>query len=93
MQPGPAILILAAGASSRMRGADKLLMQVGSEPLLARIAARACATGQPVLVALPAGDSARRAALTGLPVSLLDVTNPASGMSAGISSGLWPSLA
>ncbi|WP_372805911.1 NTP transferase domain-containing protein, partial [Loktanella salsilacus] len=39
------ILILAAGTSSRMRGADKLSMMVGGQPLLRRIAMQAAAVG------------------------------------------------
>ncbi len=54
------ILILAAGASRRMNGRDKLLMDVGGECLLRRVVGRAYATGHPVLVALPADDVARR---------------------------------
>ena len=58
-----AILILAAGASTRMRGRDKLLEQVDGEPLLARQVRIAAATGRPVHVALPAGPHPRRALL------------------------------
>lgn len=49
-----AILVLAAGASTRMQGRDKLLEPVaGDVPLLAERLKSACATGQKVLVALP----------------------------------------
>jgi molybdenum cofactor cytidylyltransferase len=61
--PPPAILILAAGAASRMRGEDKLLQPVGGQLLLARIAGQALATGLPVLVVLPPDRPARLAAL------------------------------
>ncbi|MFD1808925.1 NTP transferase domain-containing protein [Gemmobacter lanyuensis] len=51
--PPSLILILAAGAASRMRGGDKMLEQVAGVPQLRRIVNAACATGAPVRVALP----------------------------------------
>jgi len=57
------ILILAAGASSRMRGADKLLELVDGRPLLATMCERALATDRPVFVALPTMDHPRAAVL------------------------------
>ena len=48
-----AILILAAGRSSRMQGRDKLLEPVGGAPLVATLVARARKTGAKVFVALP----------------------------------------
>ena len=49
----PIILIPAAGRSSRMRGRDKLLEQVGGIPLLRLRVEAALATGHQVLVTLP----------------------------------------
>ena len=43
------ILILAAGASSRMRGADKLLQPIDGIPQIARIAKAAIATYEPFM--------------------------------------------
>ncbi len=63
---GLAILILAAGSSTRMRGADKLLQPVAGEVLLHRQARMALETGCPVLVVLPPDRPARVAALAGL---------------------------
>jgi len=57
------ILILAAGASSRMRGTDKLLEQVGGQPLIAHVAAVALATGCPVSVTMAADRPLRIKAL------------------------------
>ena len=54
------IVIPAAGASSRMRGQDKLLMQVGGEALLARQVRLALGTGRRVMVSLPLAARARR---------------------------------
>lgn len=55
-------LILAAGASSRMRGADKLLEPVGGLPVLRVLADRALSVG-PTFVTLPDADHPRRAVL------------------------------
>ena len=86
--PEPAILILAAGAASRMRGADKLLEPVDGVPLLTRIARAALATGLPVTVALAPDRPARRAALNGLAVTPVTVPDPGLGMAASLVAGL-----
>ena len=52
------ILIPAAGRSSRMRGADKLLEKIDNQPLLSRVVARAAQVG-PVRVVLAQGQDAR----------------------------------
>ncbi|KAA9009171.1 nucleotidyltransferase family protein [Histidinibacterium aquaticum] len=57
------ILIPAAGASSRMRGEDKLLREIDGEPLLRRQVRAALATGHPALVTLPTDRPARCEAL------------------------------
>jgi CTP:molybdopterin cytidylyltransferase MocA len=83
------ILILAAGASSRMRGSDKLLQEVaGGLPLLRHVAEVALATGAPVTVALPTGAEARRAALLDLPVRIIEVPDAALGMSRSLVRGV-----
>lgn len=82
--PDLTILLLAAGASSRMRGRDKLLEQVAGQPLLRLQAQRALATGLPVLVTLPPDAAPRRAALKDLPVTLIEVPDAATGMSASL---------
>lgn len=89
--PDPvAILILAAGASSRMRGADKLLEPVDGRPLLAERAEAALTTGATVVVALPARDvaPARWRALEGLAVTCVTVEDAAAGMAASLVAGL-----
>ena len=85
MRDDPAILILAAGASSRMRGRDKLLEEIDGAPLVLRAARAACAVSGEVLIALPAGDRSRSAWLTDLPLTRLRVAERA--MSASISAG------
>lgn len=82
------ILILAAGASSRMRGADKLLERLEDQPQIARIASAALATGLPVTVALPPDRPARAAALAGLAVTPVIAADAAGGMAESLKSGL-----
>ena len=82
------ILILAAGASTRMMGRDKLLMQVGGRSLLRHVVQRAVATGQQVMVALPATDKVRQNALAGLDVQFIPVANCTQGMAASLRAGL-----
>lgn len=86
------ILILAAGSSTRMRGEDKLLQIVDGQPLLARVAMAALATGCPVHVALPPDRPLRGAALDGLPhsgsLSRSAVPDAALGLSASLKAGL-----
>ncbi|SEO67713.1 CTP:molybdopterin cytidylyltransferase MocA [Salinihabitans flavidus] len=88
MQDDLAIVILAAGASSRMRGADKLLQVVAGRPLLAVMAERARAVSHRVLVALPGPDHPRAAALAGLGVTPVFVPDAAEGMGHSIRAGI-----
>jgi len=83
-----AILILAAGASSRMRGSDKLLEKVDTKPILHQIAAMAVATGCPVFVALPVASPNRLGAVSGLAVTQLEVEDADLGLSASIRAGI-----
>jgi molybdenum cofactor cytidylyltransferase len=82
------ILILAAGASSRMRGGDKCLEVVDGVPLLRQVAERALATGCPVMVALPPDRPLRAAALDGLAVLQVAVPDPSQGMAASLVAGV-----
>ena len=79
------IVVLAAGQSSRMHGADKLLEIVDREPLVRRQAnmARAVTSGD-VLIALPPAPHPRHEVLRGLDVTIVEVENPAEGMNASI---------
>ena len=89
---GTAILILAAGASSRMRGGDKLMEKVAGAPLLTVVLRRALAVadlaGGPVLCALPGPDHPRAALLEGLEVIPVPVVEAAEGMAASIRAGV-----
>lgn len=82
------ILLLAAGASSRMRGADKLLETVNGHPLLHHIAMVAIRTGLPVTVTLPPNRPLRNAAITGLAVTGVTATDADQGMAHSLRAGL-----
>jgi molybdenum cofactor cytidylyltransferase len=80
------IILLAAGASSRMRGADKMLEPVEDVPLLRVMAGRAQKAGA-LRVVLPLGNTARAQALDGLTCEI--VTVPAGqDMSASLAAGV-----
>jgi molybdenum cofactor cytidylyltransferase len=78
------ILILAAGSSSRMRGADKLLERVDGIPQITRVANAALATGCPTFAALPTDRPLRAAAISGLPLRQIPIDDAAEGMGASI---------
>ncbi|WP_412554635.1 NTP transferase domain-containing protein [Shimia sp. MIT1388] len=90
-----AILLLAAGASSRMRGGDKLLEEVDGIPLLRKLARHACAVSEIVLVCLREGDEARRSVLSGLNCQTIIVPDAAEGMAHSLRAGIaqLPNLA
>lgn len=75
------VVILAAGRSARMQGADKLLEPVGNAPLLRLQAQRAIGLGGAVLVATGPDHVSRRAVLDGLGVRHLIVPEAVEGMS------------
>lgn len=82
------ILILAAGASRRMRGADKLLIPVDGEALLARTARQAVASEAAVFVTLPEVKGDRADVLKDLPVTLIGVPDADLGMSHSLRAGI-----
>jgi CTP:molybdopterin cytidylyltransferase MocA len=67
-----------------MRGGDKLMEEVGGEPLLRQAAREAIATGLRVIVALRPDRAERAAALDGLAVERVIVPDPDAGMSASL---------
>ncbi|MBZ0128379.1 MAG: nucleotidyltransferase family protein [Rhodobacteraceae bacterium] len=86
---GICLILLAAGGSTRMRGADKLLQQIDGEALLRRSARAACdSKAEPVLVVLRPDDAARLACLTGLAVTPVISLQWQDGLSASIRAGL-----
>lgn len=83
-----AVLLLAAGASRRMEGRDKLLEDVGGQPLLRYTARHAVSAAGQVFVMLPPDCPKRRATLQGLPVQLVVVPDCATGMAAAVRAGM-----
>lgn len=85
------ILIPAAGASSRMRGADKLMEDVGGETALHRAARIARASGARVYVTLPESGPhsiPRRSELSGIEARALPVRDAHEGMAASLRAGV-----
>ena len=78
------ILLLAAGASSRMRGRDKLIEEIDGVALLRRQALMARAISDTVIVALPARPHPRYALIADLDVKVLEVPDADEGMGASI---------
>jgi molybdenum cofactor cytidylyltransferase len=88
-KPKIEVILLAAGASRRMGGEDKLLKSVNGEALLRRATKAALASGvDAVHVVLPPDNAARRAVLFGLDASIVEATDAAEGMAASIRAGL-----
>lgn len=81
------IVILGAGASSRMRGADKLLIAVDGVAQLRRVTLAALMTGARVIVVVPARNTDRRAEVQDLPVTLVDVHGDPAAMSQSLRAG------
>lgn len=81
------ILLLAAGASSRMRGGDKLLEEVAGAPLILTMARRARAVA-PVVVALPGPDHPRAHALADIYATQIAVPDADEGMAASLRTGI-----
>lgn len=78
------ILILAAGASSRMRGTDKLLLDVDGIALLRRQARMALSVSTDVRITLPPHPHARYDVVQDLPVQTIEVADAADGLSASV---------
>ena len=81
------LLILAAGASSRMRGDDKLAMTIDGVSLLRRQVIAGIAAGARVHVALRPDDP-RAALLDGLDVARFEIAASAEGMGATLREGV-----
>ncbi|MEL6197470.1 MAG: nucleotidyltransferase family protein, partial [Pseudomonadota bacterium] len=84
-RPRITALLLAAGSSRRMGGRDKLIEDVAGQPMIAATARALAASGaDEVLVVLRPGDTARRAALSGVE-RLRVIENPRSAAGMGTS--------
>ena len=85
-----AILIPAAGQSTRMRGRDKLLEDVDGQPLLVRQVTTALGLNVPVLVTLPEPGDTRSEALSSLHSPMLStchLPDAVHGLSASMRAG------
>ena len=78
------IVIPAAGASSRMRGSDKLLTQIDGTALLRRTAMMALAAHPNVVITLRSTDAARLQVVQDLPVHIVPIPDAATGLSASL---------
>ncbi|SET73580.1 NTP transferase domain-containing protein [Oceanicella actignis] len=88
-RPVVSAVVLAAGAGRRMGGRDKLLERVGAEPLLRRIVrAMLDSDADETIVVLRPEDEARRKALEGLDVRIVENPVAAEGMASSIRAGL-----
>lgn len=81
-----AIILLAAGSSSRMTTGDKLLEFIDGTPLILRQLRRCCAASADVTVVLHDTDTKRRAWITDSPARV--ITTPARAMSASLRAGI-----
>ncbi len=86
-EPPLTILIPAAGASARMRGLDKLLLEIDGQPLLRRTGQIALSAHRQVLITLRPQDAARRQAVHDLPITILTIPDAREGLSASLRAG------
>ncbi|MEM8980022.1 MAG: nucleotidyltransferase family protein [Pseudomonadota bacterium] len=83
-----AIVLLAAGQSSRMQGKDKLAELVDGVPCLRVMALRALEVSQHVVVTLPDLSHTRAGVLQDLALNRVAVPNACEGMSASLKTGI-----
>ena len=81
-------LFLAAGASTRMHGVDKLLKEIDGIPMLQRILDEALKLNFPVFATVPAHDIERKLIISKTNAVLIEVENPDLGMGHSTSTGL-----
>jgi molybdenum cofactor cytidylyltransferase len=86
------ILILAAGASTRM-GRPKQMLVVDGQPLLMHSVREATATGADVFVVIGAHAEEHKALLSSLPIHLVEHTQWQNGMGSSLKAGLKKILA
>ena len=81
-------LFLAAGASSRMRGSDKLLKEIKGVPLLQLILDEALKLNFPVFVTVPTYDTERKLIISNTSATVIEVKDADLGMGHSIATGL-----
>ena len=82
-------LFLAAGASSRMRGSDKLLKEIDGVPLIQRTLDEALKLNFPVYVTIPANDTERKLIVSKTNAVMIEVKDADLGMGQSIAAGLF----
>ena len=82
-------LFLAAGASRRMRGSDKLLKEIKGVPLLQLILGEALKLNFPVFVTVPAYDTERKLIVSKTNAVMIEVKDADLGMGQSIAAGLF----
>ena len=80
-------LFLAAGASTRMRGSDKLLQKIGGVPLILRILNEALKLNFPVFVTIPSNDTKRKLIVSKTNAVIIEVPDADLGMGRSIAQG------
>ena len=83
-----AVIILAAGKSSRMRGRDKLTERINGIPQIRRIAITASEAFQRVFITLPYATHPRASFLKGLEVEIIPVLDSNFGMGRSIATAI-----
>ena len=81
-------LFLAAGASSRMRGSDKLLKEIEGVPLLQRTLDEALKLNFPVFVTVPEYHTERKLIISNTNAIVIEVKDADLGMGNSIATGL-----
>ena len=80
-------LFLAAGASKRMRGRDKLLHAINGVPLILRILNEALKLNFPVFVTIPLNDTKRKLIVSKTNAVMIEVPDADLGMGQSIAKG------
>jgi molybdenum cofactor cytidylyltransferase len=87
--PHIAAIVLAAGRSTRMGAANKLLADVAGKPMVGHVVAAALASrARPVLVVIGHQESEVRAVLAGLDVAFVANPDYAAGLSSSLKAGI-----
>jgi molybdenum cofactor cytidylyltransferase len=87
--PNIACIVLAAGRSTRMGGANKLLADIGGKPMVRRVVEAALASrARPILVVTGHQAASVVAALAGLEVAFVDNPDYAVGLSSSLKAGI-----
>ena len=82
-------LFLGAGASTRMRGRDKLLQTIDGVPLLQRILNEALKLNFPVFVTIPVNDTKRKLIISKTKAVIIEVPDADLGMGHSIATGVF----